>query len=163
LVPINMESMAAPWERSFTNYRRAGLLDEFYNVVLTKNPRNFLTSLQDRFLVCYLVRVTVTHPESSFRGHFPLFRNCRGMRPSVCFYYSLSAFTHRPAGPMIPQIATPLAGPNLFIPKTQSHSATCLRCSLCTKNGFGLTQGRSPLFLVEHKLVMSPNMPWQGM
>jgi hypothetical protein len=32
----SLESMGAPWKRSFTNYRRAGLLDEFYNVVLTK-------------------------------------------------------------------------------------------------------------------------------
>jgi hypothetical protein len=48
LAPINiMESMAAPWERSFTNYRRAGLLtlDEFYTVVLTKKPKEFLDVL----------------------------------------------------------------------------------------------------------------------
>jgi hypothetical protein len=38
----------------------------------------------------------------------------------VCFFYSLSAFTQRPAGPRIPLIATPLAGPELLIPKTES-------------------------------------------
>jgi hypothetical protein len=73
-----MESMAAPWERSFTNYRRAGLLLPLMSstrLFSPKSPRNFLTSLPDRFLVCYLIRVTVTIPESSFRGHFPLFRN----------------------------------------------------------------------------------------
>jgi hypothetical protein len=90
-------------------------LDEFF-----KSSRNFLTSLPDRFLVCYLIRVTMTIPESSFQGHFPLFCICRGTRPLVCFYYSLSAFTQRPAGPRISPIATPLAGPNLLIPKTES-------------------------------------------
>jgi hypothetical protein len=123
LVPINMESMAAPWERSFTNYRRAGLLLPLMSstrLFSPKSPRSFLTSLLDRFLVCYLIRVTVTIPESSFHGHFPLFRNCRGTRPWVCFYYLLLAFTQRPAGPRIHPIATPLAGPNLLIPKTES-------------------------------------------
>jgi hypothetical protein len=77
-----------------------------------------LTSLPDRFLVCYLIRVTVTIFESSFRGNFALFCNCRGTRPWVCFYYLLLAFTQRPAEPRIHPIATPLAGPNLLIPKT---------------------------------------------
>jgi hypothetical protein len=49
LAPINMESMAAPWERSFTNYRSKGwitvTLDEFYKVVLTKKPKEFLDIL----------------------------------------------------------------------------------------------------------------------
>jgi hypothetical protein len=61
--------MAAPWERSFTNYRKAGLLLPFMSstrLFSTKSPRNFLMSLPDRFLVCYLIRVTVTIPESSF-------------------------------------------------------------------------------------------------
>jgi hypothetical protein len=120
LAPINMESMAAPWERSFTNYRRAGLLlplTSSTRLFLPKSQRNFLTFLPDRFLVCYLIRVTVTIPKSSFRGHFPLFCNCRDTRPWVCFYYLLSAFTQRPAGRRIHPIATPLAGPNLLIPK----------------------------------------------
>jgi hypothetical protein len=78
-------------------------------------------SLPDRFLVCYLVRVTVTIPESSLQGHFPLFHNCRCTRPWVCFYCLLLAFTQRPAGPRIHPIATPLEGPNLLILKTQSY------------------------------------------
>jgi hypothetical protein len=121
LAPINMESMAEPWERSFTNYRRAGLLLPLMSstgLFSPKSQRNFLTSLLDRFLVCYLIRVTVTIPESSFQGHFPLFCNCRGTRPWVCFYYLLLGFTQRPAGRRIHLIATPLAGPNLLIPKT---------------------------------------------
>jgi hypothetical protein len=87
---------AAPWERSFTNYRRAGLLLPLMSstrLFLPKSPRNFLMSLSDRFLVCYLIRVTVTIPKSSFQGHFPLFCNCRGTRPWVCFYCLLLAFT----------------------------------------------------------------------
>jgi hypothetical protein len=119
LAPINMESMAAPWERSFTNYRRAGLLLP-YTIVLTKKPKEFPMSLPDRFLVCYLVRVKVTIPESNFQGHFPLFCNCMGTRPWVCFYYLLLAFTQKLAGPRIHLIATPLAGSNLLIPKTES-------------------------------------------
>jgi hypothetical protein len=42
------------------------------------------------------------------------------MRPWGCFYYLLLAFTQKPAGPRIHLIATPLAGPNLLIPKTES-------------------------------------------
>jgi hypothetical protein len=123
LAPINMESMAAPWERSFTNYRRAGSLLPLMSstrLFSPKSPRNFLTFLPDRFLVCYLLRVTVTIPKSSFQGHFPLFRNCRGTRTWVCFNYLLLAFTQRPAGPRIHPIVTPLAGPNFLIPKTES-------------------------------------------
>jgi hypothetical protein len=41
-------------------------LDEFYKVVLTKKPKEFLDILPDRFLVCYLIRVIMTIPESSF-------------------------------------------------------------------------------------------------
>jgi hypothetical protein len=93
-------------------------LDEFYKVVLTKSPRNLLMSLPDRFLVCYLIRVTMTIPKSSFHSPFPLFPNCRGTSPWVCFYYLLLAFTQRPAGPRIHLIATLLAGPNLLILKT---------------------------------------------
>jgi hypothetical protein len=121
LAPINIESVATPLERSFTNYRRAGLLLPLTSSTRQfspKSPRNSLSSLLDRYLVCYLVRVAVTIPESSFQGHFPLFRNCRGMRPWVCFYYLLLAFIQRPAGPRIHPIATPLAGPNLLILKT---------------------------------------------
>jgi hypothetical protein len=42
LAPINMESMAAPWERSFTNYRKAGLL---LPLMSKKNFKEFLDVL----------------------------------------------------------------------------------------------------------------------
>jgi hypothetical protein len=45
LAPINMESMAAPWERSFTKGWITVTLDEFYKVVLTKKPKEFLKVL----------------------------------------------------------------------------------------------------------------------
>jgi hypothetical protein len=61
-------------------------LDEFYKVAFTKKPKELLDILAGHISGLLFHQSDCDYPQSSFQGHFPLFCNCRGMRPWVYFY-----------------------------------------------------------------------------
>jgi hypothetical protein len=92
-------------------------LDKFYKVVLTKMPKEFLDVLAGQISALLSHQSDRDYPQIKFLRPLSTLSQLQGTRPWVCFYYLLLAFTQRPAGQRIHPIATPLAGPNLLIPK----------------------------------------------
>jgi hypothetical protein len=118
---MNMESMAAPWERSFTNYRRAGLLpvtlDKFYKVVLMKKPKEFLDILAGQISGLLSHQSDHDNPRIKFPRPLSTLLQLQGHKTLGVLLLVIVSLHSKACWAKDSSILTPLAGPNLLIPK----------------------------------------------